>query len=250
MKYLFLILIVIAVIVLVETMMTRRLINIGVGLADAAVPFQRELPDAEMKILMIGDSTCVGTGADTADSSLAGLVGKTYPKASITNLGVNGAKTHELIPRLEKLKGQRFDLIMLHIGGNDSVRRTDLQELEVSIKKVLELSNGLSDHVVLTSTGNLATARLLPFGTRWIFERQTLKVREIFKREAERVGMIYNDIFREKALDPFAIDPDKYYASDSFHPSTIGYADWFTIIKKGLVQLPFEITKEEQTDSV
>lgn len=242
MKYILLLILVLLLIAIVETIMSRRLISIGVGLADAAIPFQREIPDAELKILMIGDSTCVGTGADSAETSLAGLVGETYPKASITNLGVNGAKTHELIPRLEKLKGQHFDLIMLHIGGNDSVRRTDLSELEVSIKKVLELSNELADHVVLTSTGNLATARLLPFGTRWIFERQTLKVQEIFVREAKTAGVIYNDIFREKSLDPFAIDPDKYYASDSFHPSTEGYADWFTIIKKGLNQLPFEMS--------
>ncbi len=240
MKYILLILVLLALVVLVETLMTRRLIAIGVDLADAAIPYEREIPDAEMSILMIGDSTCVGTGAESAESSLAGLVGKYYPKASITNLGVNGAKTHELIPRLEKLNGQRFDLIMLHIGGNDSVRRTDLGELEVGIKKVLELSNELADHVVLTSTGNLATARLLPFGTRWIFERQTLRVREIFMREAKAAGVIYNDIFREAALDPFAIDPDKYYASDSFHPSSAGYADWFTIIEKGLEQLPFK----------
>ncbi len=240
MKYLLFIIFVLAIVVVVETLMTRRLISIGVGLADAAIPFQRELPDAELKILMIGDSTCVGTGADSSETSLAGLVGKYYPTASITNLGVNGAKTHELIPRLENLAGQRFDLVMLHIGGNDSVRRTDLQELEVSIKKVLELSNGLADHVTLTSTGNLATARLLPFGTRWLFERQTLKVREIFMREAEAAGLIYNDLFRETARDPFAIDPDTYYASDSFHPSTAGYADWFTIIEKGLEKLSFK----------
>lgn len=234
MKILIILIVLLSMVVVIETIISRRLIAIGVELANTAIPFQRELVDAEMKILMIGDSTCVGTGANSSEKSLAGLVGKTYPDASLLNLGVNGAKTHELIPRLEKLSGQHFDLIMLHIGGNDSVRRTDIGELEVSIKKVLELSTGLADHVTLTSTGNLATARLLPFGTRWIFEKQTLLVREIFKREAEAAGIIYVDLFREKSLDPFAIDPDKYYSSDSFHPSSAGYADWFTIITKGL----------------
>ncbi len=244
MKYLIFSLLSILLIVGIETIMSRRLISIGVGLAEAAILFQREVPEAKMNILMIGDSTCVGTGASSSETSLAGLVGNTYPEASLVNLGVNGAKTHELIPRLEKLEGQRFDLIMLHIGGNDSVRRTDLSELEISIKKVLELANGLSNHVVLTSTGNLATAKLLPFGTRWLFERQTLKVREIFIREAKSAGVIYNDLFREKALDPFAIDPKKYYAADSFHPSSAGYADWFEIMKKGLKELPFEMSNE------
>ncbi len=126
MKFFLLFLLVLLVVVGYETIQTRKLIAIGVGLADNAVPFERILPDAEMQILVIGDSTAVGTGAQTPEASLAGLVGQTFPDASVRNLGVNGARTADLIPRLEKIQDQHFDLLMLHIGGNDTVYHSDV----------------------------------------------------------------------------------------------------------------------------
>lgn len=220
----------------IEVILTWRLINVGNGLADAAakVKFERVVPSAEKKILIIGDSTAVGTGASDSKFSIAGRVGQTFPNASITNLGVNGAKTHELIPRLENLKGRHFDLVMLHIGGNDTVRFTDLEELTVNIAIVLDLTKSLGDKVTLTSTGNVGTAHLLPFGTRWAFKDRTRKVRAIFKEAAEKRGVAYVDLFREKENDPFAKDPGKFYAEDSFHPSDVGYEDWYTFIEKVL----------------
>jgi len=237
MKIIIIIIVLLLLFAAVQVIKSRHFIRIGVKLADQAVSFTREIPDAEANILMIGDSTCVGTGAENPDLSIAGRVGKTFPDADVKNLGVNGAKTHELIPRLQKLDGQHFNLIMLHIGGNDIVRFTDLKELKKSIETVLELATSLADNVTLTTTGNMATARLLPFGTRWLFDKQTRKVRSIFKEAAEKYGASYVDLFREKPVDPFAQDPDKFYAPDNFHPSGAGYGDWFTIIEMSLAKI-------------
>lgn len=234
MKIFLIFVVLLVVLVGYETIHTRKLISVGVGLADAAVPFERILPDAELHILVIGDSTAVGTGAQSPETSLAGLVGQKFPDASIRNLGVNGARTADLIPRLEVLEGQHYDLIMLHIGGNDTVYHTDLTVLEKDIKRVLDLSQQLGDRVILTSTGNVGTALLLPFGTRWQFERRTRKVRDIFMAAAQERDIYYSDIFRERNNDPFAQDPFQYYAVDLFHPSDVGYADWFTFIEPGL----------------
>ncbi|MDF2379639.1 MAG: GDSL-type esterase/lipase family protein [Candidatus Gracilibacteria bacterium] len=234
MKFFAVFLLIFLVFVGFEILQTRKLITIGVGLAESAVPFERLLPDAELQILVIGDSTAVGTGAQSSEASLAGLVGKKFPQASIRNLGVNGARTVELIARLEQIQDQHFDIILLHIGGNDTVYHTDLKELEKSITTVLDLSLKMADRVVLTSTGNVGTALLLPFGTRSQFERRTRQVRAIFKPAAESRGIHYSDLMREGSEDPYAKEPLKYYAADLFHPSDIGYQDWFAFIEPGL----------------
>lgn len=234
MRYIILILLLLALISALQFILTRRLIAIGNGLAAEAEVYTREHPRELQRILIIGDSTAVGVGASKPEDSIAGRVGALFPNASIENLGVNGAKTHELIPRLEALEGNRYDLIMVHIGGNDIVRRTDLSELAESIDRVLTLAISLSDNVTLTTTGSLGTSKLLPLGTRWWFKNRTLEVRKIFIPAAEKHGVLYNDLFREPSNDPYAQNPKKYYAADLFHPSSDGYADWFSIISKSL----------------
>lgn len=239
MKIFIVILVVVVVFVATQAILTRRLINIGVALSKQAVPFSRVNLEATERILVIGDSTAVGTGAESPEVSIAGRVGQTFPNAEITNLGVNGAKTHELIPRLEKIKDQHYELIMVHIGGNDIVRFTNLDELTESIASVLDLATTLADNVTLTTTGNMGTAKLLPFASRGIYESRTRKVRTIFKEAAEKRQVLYVDLFREKPVDPFALDPDKFYAADIFHPSGEGYEDWYKIIYRTLEKISF-----------
>ena len=231
MKIVLLICLLLLAIFLYENYLTRSRIAVGVRLANEAIPFERI--GTSRRILVIGDSTAVGTGAGENQYSLAGLVGKSYPDATIVNKGVNGAKTHELIGRLQDMD-QHFDLVMIHIGGNDIVRFTNLAQLTEDIAEVLAIATEKGDVVTLTTTGNVGTARLLPFGTRWLFEKRTRQVREIFMKAAQERNVVYNDLFREKDKDPFAKDPLKYYAEDIFHPSNIGYADWYAIIELGI----------------
>ncbi len=215
----------------------RKRTRIGEKLAAEAVPFERILDTPEMKILVIGDSTAVGTGAESSERSLAGYIAADFPRASVKNLGVNGMKTHELVERLEKIKDQRFDFISLHIGGNDIVRFTDLKELEQSVNKAFQLASSMTDNVSITVTGNMGTSTLFPYGTGWILERRTRKVHALFIAAAKKYGAAYNNLFRERGEDPFATDPKKYYAADEFHPSGEGYADWYEIMRPNIMNL-------------
>ncbi len=226
---------VILIVIVIETIQTRRLIAIGIGLANDAEAFQKS--GSEKRILVIGDSTAVGTGASSSSTSLAGLLSLHFPKAVIENRGINGARTAELIPRLQNLQNNSFDLVMIHIGGNDTVHFTNLSQLSNDIRNVIDLTKNLSNNVVLVSTGNVGTARLLPFGTRWLFAARTRKVRDRFIQASQEKNIQYVDLYRAPAIDPFAIDPDTYYAKDQFHPSDAGYADWFSLIKKQLPTL-------------
>jgi lysophospholipase L1-like esterase len=214
----------------------RQLIRIGTDLANAAVPYEQAPTEAAERVLFIGDSSAVGTGASDPTLTTAGRYGAEHPQAEVLNLGVNGSKTHELIPRLDALEGESFDLIVIQIGGNDIVRLTPTDEHEESLRGVLERAQGLTDTIVLLHSGNVGTSPFFPFGTRWIWTRKTRAVRDMYLRVAPEYGARYVDLFAEKGEDRFALDPDRFYAPDNFHPSEEGYRVWYEEIENVLAQ--------------
>lgn len=232
---------------------TRHYIAIGEAQAAAAVPYSQENSNATFRILIIGDSTVVGTGAEDPQHSVAGYLGADFPNAELVNLGVNGTRTHGLIERFEGIQDQHFDLILIHTGGNDIVYNTDRTELAKDLATVLDLAKNIGDEVLLLSCGDVGTGLLFPFGTRWIFTARTKAVREIFMPLAESKGVHYVDLFRSPKDDHFAQDPDRYYSPDYFHPSGAGYRDWYEHVKIVLEGLSFSddliLYEKEETDA-
>lgn len=218
---------------------TKQYIRIGNDLANKAVAYKQHPDKPTLRILMIGDSTVVGTGAERPEDSVAGRFGKDYPTAEIINLGVNGAKTREITSRLKQFEGQHFDLVLIHTGGNDIVRFSKLSEVEKSLREVLSEAKKLSDTVVALHGGNIGTAKLFPVGTRWILALRTWQARRIFLRVMEETGADYVDLWRRGKDDPFFANPDTYYAKDYFHPSGVGYKDWYEHIVAVLATTSF-----------
>jgi lysophospholipase L1-like esterase len=221
---------------------TRHFIAIGTQLAREAAPLAYEQhPDAaHVRVLHIGDSSVVGTGSSDPRLSVAGRFGSDYPLADVVNLGVNGTKTGELIARFESIQDQRFDLIVVHTGGNDIVRYVSLEDLEKQLPKVLDFANNISDTVLLLHGGNVGTSYLFPAGTRWLFTKRTAQVRDVWMQIAQEKGVHYVDLWRQGNDDPFKREPKKYYAADGFHPSDDGYGDWYEHIHAVLQNTSFE----------
>ncbi|PIT86909.1 MAG: hypothetical protein COU33_00555 [Candidatus Magasanikbacteria bacterium CG10_big_fil_rev_8_21_14_0_10_43_6] len=209
-----------------QVLRTRHFIRIGEGLAEAAVAYEQHPSNTTQRILVVGDSSAVGVGTSSPEGSVAGRIGKDYPNADITNLGVSGAKTGELITILETLT-ESYDVILIHTGGNDIVRYTPLEQVERDLGHVLSLAKQHAPYVIVLHGGNVGTARLFPAPTRWIFSRRTKQVRDIFLRVAKKSDVQYADMWVEKDTDPFGINAKKYYASDLFHPSEFGYGWWY-----------------------
>ncbi len=231
-KIILLILAIIAAIVIYDTINTSRLIKIGVNQTELTTAYQRRLENPEFRFLVLGDSSAVGVGAQPQTGSVAGRLAADFPTADVQNIAVSGSKVKDAIAQLESLPAeQRYDLILIQIGGNDIVRNTPYADLERDFPKVLELVKQHSDHVVQLTSGNVGTSKLLPFGTRWYFTLRTKKVREIFMRINTEQGTQYIDLLRKRADDPYAQDPQKYYSPDFFHPSAEGYGDWYSFVK-------------------
>ncbi len=226
---------VLAIIILWQFVSSRHYIQIGKGLAAHTVAFSRHLDHPKFRILFVGDSSAVGVGTSSPEHSIAGLTGKLYPEAEIVNVSVSGSKAHDVIAQLKNVTEQ-YNLIMVHVGGNDVVRFTPYKQLTTDVQEVLELAVSKGKHVLVTSTGNVGTAKLLPAFSRPLYTWRSRGVRAVLKHQvaASKGNVRYTDLFREQAKDPFALEPEKYYAADMFHPSDAGYEEWFVLITKEL----------------
>lgn len=210
---------------------TRHYITIGVGLAKAAVAYEQHPTNPTAHILVIGDSTAVGVGASTPADSTAGLIGRDYPTMDMINRGVSGAKVTELVNRFSDFTDQQFDLVVVQIGGNDIVRFTDYDAIKRDLPLVLAEAQRVGKQVMILHGGNIGTTLLFPAGTRWLWTKRTAAVRNIYLQIVPQYQATYIDIWRVGAADPFATDPPTYYAADYFHPSSAGYADWYTFMQ-------------------
>ena len=62
------------------------------ALARASEPFQQMPAAPAVRLLVVGDSTGVGTGASQATRSVAGLLGSKHPRLLVHNRSRDGAK--------------------------------------------------------------------------------------------------------------------------------------------------------------
>ena len=109
------------------------------ALARASTAFQQEPPAPELRLLVVGDSTGVGTGASQPVASVAGLLGAAYPHLLVHNQASDGARFDAVPAQLAATaEGQGYDVVLIQAGGNDVIRGTDAAVLA----EVLEVSIG------------------------------------------------------------------------------------------------------------
>ena len=205
----------------------------GYRMAGRSRPFQRELPHCRARVLVIGDSTGVGTGAQCAEDSIAGLLAREFPDVAVTNHARNGAKAADAARQLANLPAGRFDVVFVHVGANDVMRATPLPQLEADITATLRAARERADTVIFMSAPNLGLcpAFFPPFS--WLLTMRTRQAREMFIRISAQEGVTYIDLFRERDEDVFSREPSRYFASDRLHPTSERYRAAYQAICEG-----------------
>ncbi|MDQ3077110.1 MAG: GDSL-type esterase/lipase family protein [bacterium] len=211
------------------------LIRKGKALAYAAVPFQRIIPNAPMKILILGDSLEVGTGAEDPSFSIAGRLGALYPTASIENRAVNGLKLTGLLKILDTIDSKNhYSVILVQIGANDIIYQTKMLDIESGANKVLTRLAPQTDKLILLSSGDVGQARIFPFYLKPLMSKRSFEVRDIYTKLASVYGVTYIDLINSPARKLLNDNPTVYYAQDYLHLNGSGYGLWFDEIKKVL----------------
>jgi len=123
-------------------------------------PFNRSVPDASFRILVLGDSTAVGTGVVRSEDSTAGRLAQKYPNAEVVNLAVNGLKIAGLETILKTIDEKRhFDIVLIQIGANDIIRLTSMRDIEAGIDRILARSREFGGKVIVLHSGDMAQPR-------------------------------------------------------------------------------------------
>lgn len=199
----------------------------SMALAKASEPLQASPPGANRSLLIVGDSTAVGTGASSPAASVAGLLAGAYPQLRIVNRARDGARFADLAAQLWK-GDERFDTVLVLAGGNDVIRLTGEDTLRAGVQQVAQLARERSATVVLMPSGNVGNAPFFFAPMTWWMTRRSQQLHAIVREAAQASGARYVNLYQPRATDPFAQRPRELHAPDGLHPSDAGYRLWFT----------------------
>ena len=162
-------------------------------------------------ILAFGDSLTAGTGANKKQAypaQLQGLISRT-----VINAGIPGEVSHSGLRRLPALlKQHQPDLVIICHGGNDILRRLNLQQTRDNIQAMIDTSRSHGAEVMLVGVPE--------FG---IF----LSSAEFYTELARNNRLPIENTVLSDVLGKAA------YKSDQIHPNAEGYG----IMAKRLAQL-------------
>lgn len=200
-------------------------------------PFQINNPSAKFRMLFLGDSTAVGTGASLNTESTAGWFGKDYPQAHIRNFSRNGLRIAGLLKKFNPPAKQFYSVVIIQIGGNDIMRFTPLGSIKRDLSVLIDRAKTVGRHVVILHSGNVGAAPIFVWPFDRILTERTRAVRALYVQLAQEKGVLYVDLFQEKENDPFLRDIGKFYAKDLLHPSGKGYRFWYGKIREALLKV-------------
>lgn len=181
----------------------RRLAAAVLCLLIAACGNDPSLPrlPGDAVILAFGNSLTRGHGADESESYpaiLEELTGRT-----VINAGISGEVSARGLKRLPGLLDRhRPDLLILCHGGNDILRKMDLDTMAANVRNMIDLADSRGIPVILLGVPEPG-----------LF----LSAAEVYDELAKQTGVLY---IRDLVPD---ILGDKSLKSDQIHPNSDGY---------------------------
>lgn len=197
-------------------------------LARQSEPFEAFPVQSKATLLVVGDSTGVGTGASSPAQSLAGLIATDHSGLQIVNRAEDGAKFADIVRQLQTLGEQRFDAILVLGGGNDVIRFTGDKALTQAVRRTLQLARMHGKLVVIMPSGNVGNAPFFFAPLSWLMSQRSRDLHQRVRQAAADSGALYVNLYKEKAEDPFAQRADELNAKDGLHPSDAGYRVWYS----------------------
>ena len=181
----------------------RYIVSLFILIVLAACGDTVELPRLgdDAVVLSFGDSLTSGTGAKQAESYPAILARLTGRK--VVNAGIPGELSEQGLRRLPALLDEHQpDLLILCHGGNDILRKKDLNQMGINLRAMIQLARDRNIPVVLLGVPQPA-----------IF----MSSAEIYREVADSTGVVFiADIIAD-------VLGDSSLKSDPAHPNNQGY---------------------------
>jgi lysophospholipase L1-like esterase len=173
----------------------------------------------EKRILVLGDSTGYGTGADKVEDTLLGRFAHDFPNVEVNNYAVNGSVTNNLIKQIEKVHDKNYNLTIISSGGNDTWKMTNLRDVERDLRTALTMAQKITgNNIALIIYNNSASGPVFPFFIRGLILKRTRQINEIYTRVGNEFNLQTVPIFL-----PGEKCPSNFFSRDGLHPSSEGY---------------------------
>lgn len=183
-----------------------RLVAVALALAGllvAACADQQQLPrlPKDAVILAFGDSLTHGSGVQKAESYpaiLAALSGR-----SVINAGISGEESTHGLKRLPALlETHRPHLLILCHGGNDILRKRDLNRMAANLREMISLAQ--ADGIAVVMLGVPKPGLFLSSAS-------------VYRDVARATGVVFIEDLIPQVLS------DQELKSDAVHPNGAGY---------------------------
>lgn len=192
--------------------------------------YRKETQEHAKTLLVLGDSTGSGVGAARPEESVAGKLASHLGATYVENHAESGAETKDLAEQIAKAKLPRYDVILVHIGGNDILWFHGAKGSAARLKDALAKLPDAGE-VLILSAGNVGGATIFPPPIRpfhtWLNQRYHAE----FAKVASVAGATYVNLYEPPHLDPFLENPELYLSEDGLHPSSDGYELWFRKVR-------------------
>ena len=187
-------------------------------------------PGQPLDLVMLGDSTAKGMGADATHQTIGAIVANGVAAFSgrpvrLTNVAVIGAESPHLVGQLERALESvpRPDIAIILVGANDVTHRINtavaIRYLEMTVQSLRDLGT----EVVVGTCPDLGAIEPVPqplrlLARRW--SRDLAAAQTVAVVEAGGRAVSIGDMLSEA----FSADPTVMFSQDRFHPSPAGYA--------------------------
>ncbi|GAB3245151.1 SGNH/GDSL hydrolase family protein [Kineosporia babensis] len=187
-------------------------------------------PGEPIQLIMLGDSTSVGLGADHGEQTpgaviAAGLASIAKRPVEVRMYGRVGGQSWELEGQTARAldEGPRPDVVVIMVGANDVTHRVkpqvSVRALEASVRRLREAGV----EVVVGTCPDLGTIQEIPRPLRYLAQRlsrQLAAAQTIAVVEAGGASVSLADLL----ADEFIAHRIEMFSLDRFHPSATGYA--------------------------
>jgi lysophospholipase L1-like esterase len=236
-RYSRIIAVLLGVVLLPQARRTKRAIP---RLPDAAQPWNGRIDgDDPVSILVLGDSTAAGVGADTQDDALPGNLARTLShewERGVTwrAIGENGATTGDIVRRyLGEASRDQYDIVFVSLGANDALTLRSAGAFRRDLRTILRRLRSVSPKalILVSSLPGFSQFSALPNPLRWALHLHSQNL----ETAARRFVRLEPGVLMSPPAPEYTAG---FFASDRFHPSPKGYRDWveFALTDAGLVR--------------
>ncbi len=208
----------------------KKTTTISKELIGNAIPFRLVSASADLPILVLGDSTAVGVGADHTSESLPAMFAAYVNATMVENYASSGTTVIELPSQIARAERSHYRFILLQIGANDVTSFHDAGNTSQRLAEQLATLPA-HDRLVVLMAGNIGGAPAIPWFLKAYFRLQSVRFHGAFREVVEAHGGTYVNLYDPPDVDPFIRNPEHYFAPDGFHPSSLGYKLWFEKVK-------------------